>query len=380
MIRIIFFIDRYYPTDHAFIEEVYSKILPRKGYDVTIVARSKTQTRIEFKQWNDSKLILMPSKKKYLSDFKTLRKAHALMRANYQIVQVRNDPLFALIAPSDKFVFQLSHLKAEQFLTEKKRSLFSIVKGGVDLLLRCIYMPRAKFIFPISDEMKKFLKDRYGVENSMAVPLGVSDIKIDKPTITRIKNKYNLKNKTSFIYIGTLAKSRRLDVVLDAYYAAYHKSGGRLSILFLGDAPNKKDVVYLKRRAEERSLPGVYFIDRVPRAHVPNYIAACDVGLSTTPINQVNNCMSPTKSLEYLNAGTPVLATRIPDQEHIITESNSGIFCDFEPHDIAEKMIEFHHCEDRTSMGHRGREYVRKKRNYESIAEIVVSAYRQLNL
>ena len=376
MIRVLFFIDRYFPTDHAFIEEVYSKILPRRGHEVTIVARSKTVRRIETCRWNQADVVLLPSKRKYVSDCLILWQIRALLNGDYDIIQVRNDPVFALLAPRGKFIFQLSHLKAEQFISEPKKRFSQLLKGKFDLLLRSIYLPKARYVFAISDAMETFLASKYAINNSTVVPLGVSPVDFDHPRIQFIREKYKLIGKTAFIYIGTMAASRRLEIVLEGFVKASKKTNGALSLLFLGDAPHVQDVVQLKQQAKGESAPNIHFIERVPRFDVPNFIAACDVGLATTPVNAVNLCMSPTKTVEYLNSGIPVLATGIPDQVKIVKKSNSGFFCEFSVEDIARKMIDFHGCRNRKSMGARGQYFVRQTRTYRQIADIVASCYQ----
>lgn len=378
MVRILFFIDRYYPTDHAFVEEVYSKILPDRGYHVTIVARSKLKAQIIHSRWNKAELILLPSRKKYLSDGLAVKQARLLMLDNYDIIQVRNDPLFALLVPSKRFVFQLSHLKAEEFLIEPRKRAVSMVKGMTDLFLRSIYLPKARYVFAISEAMEGFLISKYHIHNSAVVPLGAGVININQPKVDQIKSQYHLNGKTSFIYIGNMASPRRLESVINAFSRANKQVDNELALLLLGDAPHPQDVLYLKQKAKGMSAGNIHFIKRIPRAEVPDYIAACDVGVAAIPINKVTRYSSPTKTLEYLNAGIPVLATAIPDQHQILTESNSGLICDFTVEDMERKMVDFHYCQERKSMGERGCAYVRQNRTYQDIAAIVISCYRRM--
>jgi glycosyltransferase involved in cell wall biosynthesis len=223
--------------------------------------------------------------------------------------------------------------------------------------------------------MKKMVVENYNINESVVVPLGVGDSSFDQIVVNEIRQQYDLLNKTAFLYIGTMSSSRRLEIVIEAFVQANKDANGGLSLMLLGDAPNQQDVARLIQIAKIASDKNIHFIKRVPRFQVPNYIAACDVGLATIPINQVFLCSSPTKVLEYLNMGVPVLATRIPDQVQILKESNSGLLCDFSVNDIANKMAIFHQCANRKYMGESGRTFIAKTRRYEHIADIVASYY-----
>lgn len=63
------------------------------------------------------------------------------------------------------------------------------------------------------------------------------------------------------------------------------------------------------------SQPNVHFLGRRPYAELPAYARGFDVGLIPFRVNQLTRAVNPIKLREYLSAGLPVVATRLPEVE-----------------------------------------------------------------
>ena len=63
------------------------------------------------------------------------------------------------------------------------------------------------------------------------------------------------------------------------------------------------------------ALPNVHLLGRKPFEALPAYCKAFDVAINPFPINEVTLNANPLKVREYLAAGLPVVATRIPEVE-----------------------------------------------------------------
>lgn len=57
---------------------------------------------------------------------------------------------------------------------------------------------------------------------------------------------------------------------------------------------------------------GVYYAGLVPAEAVPSYLACIDVGITPYRDSEFNRASFPLKTLEYLSAGRPVVATDLP--------------------------------------------------------------------
>ena len=69
-------------------------------------------------------------------------------------------------------------------------------------------------------------------------------------------------------------------------------------------------------KVEESSLPqasNIEYLGIVPYDQLPEVMAGFDVALMPFALNEATRAISPTKTLEYLAAGLPVVSTRVPD-------------------------------------------------------------------
>jgi glycosyltransferase involved in cell wall biosynthesis len=69
-------------------------------------------------------------------------------------------------------------------------------------------------------------------------------------------------------------------------------------------------------KIEESSLPqasNIDYVGMVPYHQLPQVMAGFDVALMPFALNEATRAISPTKTLEYLAAGLPVVSTRVPD-------------------------------------------------------------------
>jgi glycosyltransferase involved in cell wall biosynthesis len=69
-------------------------------------------------------------------------------------------------------------------------------------------------------------------------------------------------------------------------------------------------------KIDEASLPqadNIAYLGKQPYEKLPDVMAGFDVALMPFALNEATRSISPTKTLEYLAAGLPVVSTRVPD-------------------------------------------------------------------
>jgi glycosyltransferase involved in cell wall biosynthesis len=69
-------------------------------------------------------------------------------------------------------------------------------------------------------------------------------------------------------------------------------------------------------KIDERTLPrlpNIHYLGPKPYAELPSYLAGWDVALMPFALNESTRFISPTKTLEYLAGGRPVVSTPIAD-------------------------------------------------------------------
>ena len=68
---------------------------------------------------------------------------------------------------------------------------------------------------------------------------------------------------------------------------------------------------------EAKRVPNIEFVGEVPYAELPQWVHGFDVCLIPFILNELTSCTNPVKVYEYLSAGKPVVATRMPELEAI---------------------------------------------------------------
>jgi glycosyltransferase involved in cell wall biosynthesis len=68
--------------------------------------------------------------------------------------------------------------------------------------------------------------------------------------------------------------------------------------------------------------PNLVYVGPKPYAELPQVMAGFDVALMPFALNDATRSISPTKTLEYLAAGLPVVSTRVPD---VVTDFSSCV-------------------------------------------------------
>ncbi|MHB1121604.1 MAG: glycosyltransferase [Ramlibacter sp.] len=69
--------------------------------------------------------------------------------------------------------------------------------------------------------------------------------------------------------------------------------------------------------SEAKRVPNIEFVGEVPYQDLPGWVHAFDVCTIPFLINELTSCTNPVKVYEYLSAGKPVVATRMPELEAI---------------------------------------------------------------
>ncbi len=175
------------------------------------------------------------------------------------------------------------------------------------------------------------------------------------------------------MYLGTLNASRQLDVVIDAL-ALLHAQGVAARLLLIGTADDAADQAQLESYAASTAMTSqVEFTGYLPHAQAIEQAARADIGLSPIPRLAIFEVASPTKLIEYMALGLPVVANDHPEQKMILAESRAGICTPWGARHFARavRWLGAHSVSERMAIGKRGRDWVELNRTYASIADDV---------
>jgi glycosyltransferase involved in cell wall biosynthesis len=248
-----------------------------------------------------------------------------------------------------------------------------IGQHGLDDLL----IPHSDWLFVQSQAMLETLR-RNGLRHDRVsvVPMGVDCSAIpaaatDWPT--------SLQGKQVGVYLGTLDRARGLEVMIDATLRVVQQQPD-FRLLVIGEADEPRDIGALRHYAQERgALPWVHFAGRMPHARALSWVRRCTLGLSPVPRTPLTEVGSPTKAVEMLACGIPVVCNDQPDQAAVIRDSGGGHVVDLTAAGFAQGILRtLRECD----AGHwleRSRiacEWVRRHRDYSALGAAVAADLR----
>lgn len=403
MICVLVMIDRFYPVDHSFLVDVLEKRVLTKNYKGVWLLRCRTScVWFERRDWLNSEVFLLPYPNRtdplslawfYLNFLIRLPLFfYRNPKVRPGLIFVRNDPVFYWVAIFMKFVlrspivFQVSHLKEEEIESSIAKWSFDgvakYVKLSASRFLRNRALSRSDLVVCVSERMLEVLKKSIKSTDYVVFPLGVDPdwavgwVEDSSSLMIEMRS-----SRKVFLYVGTLAQSRRIDVTISAFkefvgrvdkpddYCLYVVGGGDADI-------SRLKRVTLNLGVEKQ----VVFIGHVSRDELREYLRASFVCLSVIPPTKVFSTISPTKLMEYMAFGKPVIGTRgIREQETIIANSGGGLLVDFDVSSVSEAMLELALCPSNSrDMGRRGREYILECRNYDRMSAMLNNSIAKL--
>ncbi len=122
-----------------------------------------------------------------------------------------------------------------------------------------------------------------------------------------------------FIFVGYFSRARAIETVLRVFRRGILRS----HIVFMGSG----DEVGVAAHAER--FPNIHSHPSVPREQVVKFVREADCGICLREGKLLSGRLSlPNKLFEYAFAGVPVLASRLPEMERLVSEYGLGLCCD----------------------------------------------------
>jgi glycosyltransferase involved in cell wall biosynthesis len=319
-------------------------------------------------------------------DLRLLREAHL---GRYRAVQVRDKfliaALLAWLAPRRglKFFYWLSFPEPESLLLRAydgtaRYPFASWARGTVfTILLYHWILPRCNHAFVQSEQMRQDLGAR-GIDlgKLTPVPMGISAAEIPTPKSARDVSTGEL----IVAYLGTLSTQRRLEMLIDML-ALLRQRALPARLLMIGGGDEAGDLPRLQQRAADLGVCAyVEFTGPLSREAALARVQQADICLSPFFPTPVLRSTSPTKLVEYLALGIPVVANDHPEQRYVLKQSTAGLCVPWGARHFARGVawLAARSASERRAMGERGRQWVLAHRAYPRIADEVEAKYREL--
>jgi glycosyltransferase involved in cell wall biosynthesis len=339
------------------IAEIFGRYLSKR-HDIISVIKTKSNNKHFF--WNNIEFYNLPNVN-FIKTLNRLVKTH-----DFDIVYARDSLFLLLLGYILKKRFKI-HLifnvvNPVGYLTELYHKWYHPrwIGGLIVNTLLLKLMKKADLILPTSEWMGKYL-----------ISQGIDANKIytfhNGANLDFFRLKRDMKKEYDLIYIGTMAKVRRLEILINAMKIVVKKFKDA-SLIMVGDGDGLE---HLKNLTKEFDIENnITFTGKVPYEEIPGLISKASIGLSPVPPIYMYKVSSPLKTFEYMSCSIPIIANRgIPSHIKTMRESKAGILVDYTPESFAKAMIKLISSPNiALEMGNAGRKWVETYRSYEQLA------------
>lgn len=210
------------------------------------------------------------------------------------------------------------------------------------------------------------------VENGVETDLFTPDVSGDD-----VKRELGLEGKFVVSYIGTLGLAHGLRAVMKAA-TELQSTFPDIQFLFVGEGADKDRLTSL---VFELKLANVRFLPQQPRQEIPSIIRASDLCLVLLKKASVFETVIPTKMLEFMACGRPVILGVDGQARQVIEKAEAGVFIEPEDHAALAQAVTQLYLDLglRKALGENGRKYIvdhlsreRTAKTYTGVLENVI--------
>jgi colanic acid biosynthesis glycosyl transferase WcaI len=279
--------------------------------------------------------------------------------AGYNVARIKRVP----------FIFEVRDLWPESLEGVGLGAEHSRIYKTVAAIVRYLYK-HSDHIVVVTPAFKEYLNARWGVpmEKMSVVVNGVeTDRFTPYPAPSDLRRELGVpEGKFVAAYIGTMGMAHGLKTILDVA-ELLREQAPQIVLLLVGDGGNRGELVQI---AQQLNLQNVIFTGQQPREKIPAIINSADVCLSLLKNEDVFKTVIPTKMLEYMACGRPVVLGVGGQAEKILLEAGAGISVEPEnPRAIADAILAMYSSpEARQRFGKKGREFIRSRMSRDATA------------
>ena len=208
------------------------------------------------------------------------------------------------------------------------------------------------------------------------VPNGV-DVNMFNPHNkgTAFRQKHHLDKKFIVLYAGAHGMANNLNVILKA--ADIMREEERISFVFIGDGKDKPKLI---EQAESKGLNNILFLPVIPKAEIPEALAAADACIAILKPIEAFKTTYPNKVFDYMAAGRPIILAIDGVIREVVETAEAGIAVS--PGKSMEIVKAIHtlmnNPEKSAIMGINGRNHVEKNYNREQLTQKLVRILERL--
>jgi glycosyltransferase involved in cell wall biosynthesis len=393
--RVLFVPREQYPTDRVRINVLFGRELLSRGHQIDVVMQAASESVAAGRHdWYGRTLFVGPTdsgdgvfhraRKYWLSIRHDLQRLLAARRDRYDAILVSDKFIIGFLAAfiarfrGLKYIFWLTFPYPEiDLLGARERTArypaIARIRGMLSgwALYKWI-LRRADYVFVQTERMKETVC-AHGVPPHKVSPIvsgfDLSAIALASPGEAATQ----ARPAVQLAYLGTLSSDRHLEVLIDML-AQLKASGVAAKLTFVGHADRSRDRQFLEQRAAELGVADAIEITGfLPQREAWRRVAEADICLSPIWRSPIYDVGSPTKLVEYMAMGMPVVANDHPEQRLVLRESRAGVCVPWSGRHFARAVRWLMRLSpaERAAMGAKGRVWVEANRTYARIADDV---------
>lgn len=295
------------PDKNAAAQRVISngKALRSLGHDVMFVGLTKSAPKsFQYQNFECREIVYPKGKKAWISFLFSIRKESKFIEEyNPDVLILYNYPAFKFLFLINKYRKKIIIGDVTEWYEASGLSLFSTIKR-LDVWLRMrIIHPRINGLIVISDYLEAYYKNK--VEKVINIPplVDVDEEKWQSEKKQTSMESYNL------VYAGSpgAGNKDRLDLLISALEKVRIQTGKDIHIDIIGLTKQQYIINFGKSPTEILNAAYIHFHGRVSHSAALKYVQNADYSIFLRNNNLTNTAGFPTKFVESITAGTPVL-------------------------------------------------------------------------
>jgi glycosyltransferase involved in cell wall biosynthesis len=343
----------YYPLGETRVQREAMALLEH-GFDVTVVCLRNTGessreeidgvdiVRLPVRRHRGSGFIAQLLEYLLFSTLASIRLTMAHVRQRFDTIQVHNLPdflVFAALIPrlmGTPVILDLHDLMPEFFAARTDASPHSFLLRAVRFQekLSCRF---ASHVITVTQGWRETLIGRGVPADKVSVVMNVADTRVFR---MRPDPAPADADRFELLYHGTFTHRYGVDLIVTAAHVLRDEIP-ELRVRLLGDGDTREDLVGMigdLDAADRVTLSeGMVGVDDLPDA-----IARADVGIVPNRSNVFTDGILPTKLLEYVAMGVPVIAARTPTVESYFDDRQVEYFAPGDADDLAKHIRILH--------------------------------------
>jgi colanic acid biosynthesis glycosyl transferase WcaI len=266
------------------------------------------------------------------------------------------------------FVLEVRDLWPESLEAVGVADATSALHRTLKKLATILYRNAAEIVV-VTPAFREHISKHYGIsaEKIWVIPNGVeTDLFRPDQGAARPFGLELLPDRFVVSFIGTIGNAHGLETLVRTA-ASLQVTHPRMLFLIVGEGAEKEK---LRGLIQAAGLTNVQLIGEQPRENVPDILRASDVSLVLLKRSPVFRTVVPTKMLEAMASGTPVILGVEGQAQEILEEAQAGLCVTPEDSDALTAAITHLYSEPelRRQLGRNGQQYITEKLSREATA------------